>query len=205
LADAIKVLASISIQDIGIDTSHNDFVIDSIPIVVAGEKRSGIAKTASELCSKGYCASKNMYYYGIKLHTLAQCNHKMMPTPVMMMISKASAHDLPIAKEMLDDARNIRVFGDCAFAERAWQENMMKEKNVEILTPIKRQKGQTQLPYWDKLFSAAISSVKQAIESFNNWLIEKTAIQTASKVRSTAGLIAFVFARIACACFFFYS
>ena len=52
---------------------------------------------------------------------------------------------------------------------------------------------------------AAISGIKQAIESLNNWLIEKTSIQRASKVRSASGLVAFLFARIASAYFFFNS
>ena len=203
LADAFKALAGRLLCGIGLDANHADFVIDSMPIVVAGGKRSSTAKVASELCNKGYCASKDMYYYGIKLHTLAQCNYKSMPTPAMITISKASEHDLPVAKEMLADARNIRVFGDTAFADKEWQRYMLSENNVEIITPIKRKKGQSQLPFWDRLYSAAVSSVKQAIEALNNWLIVKTNIQRASKVRSTSGLIAFVFARIACACFGF--
>ena len=51
----------------------------------------------------------------------------------------------------------------------------------------------------DSVYSTAISSVKQAIESFNYWIIQKTNIQHASKVRSSAGLISLIFARIACA------
>jgi hypothetical protein len=203
LADAFKALANILLGGLGLDISHADFIIDPIPVVVAGEKRSSKAKTASELCDKGYCASKGMFYYGVKLHTVAQCNYKAMPTPALMMISKASEHDLGIGKEMLDDAANIRVFGDMAFIDKAWQDNMLNERNVQILTPIKRKKGETRLDSADKLFSTAVSSVKQAIESFNNWLIEKTTIQRASKVCSVAGLTAFLFARIACACFCF--
>jgi len=203
LADAFKALANVLLSGLGLDFSHADFIADSMPIVVAGEKRSGKAKAASELCDKGYCASKGMYYYGVKLHTVAQCNHKAMPTPALMMISKASEHDLGIEKEMLDDAHYIRVFGDMAFIDKEWQARMKTEQNVHIITPIKRKKGQSRLSFWQKLFSSAVSSVKQAIESFNNWLIEKTAIQRASKVRSTPGLIAFLFARIASACFCF--
>jgi hypothetical protein len=146
-----------------------------------------------------------MWYYGIKLHTLAQCGYKSMPTPAMMSISKASEHDLPVAKEMLSDAANIRVFGDTAFIDKEWQSRMLTENNVVILTPIKRRKGQKNLPFWYRVYSAAISGVKQAIESLNNWIILKTGIQRASRVRSSAGLIAFIFARIACACFIFYS
>ena len=201
LADAFKALASVLLCGLGLDVNHDDFTIDSIPIVVAGSKRSGRAKAAAEICNKGYCASKDMFYYGMKLHILAQCNHKSMPTPASMSTSKASEHDLTIAKEILDGYRNIRVFGDMAFIDKEWQAHMLIVNNVEILTPIKRKKGQEQLPFWDRLYSSAVSGVKQAIESLNNWIIEKTDIQRASKVRSVAGLTAFVFARVACACF----
>ena len=199
LADAFQELASILLCNLGFDASHSDYTMDSIPIVVAGSKRSSRAKTASDQCNKGYCASKEMYYYGIKLFILAQCNHKSMPTPSAMTTSKASEHDLNIAKEMLENANGIRVLCDMAFIDEEWQRRLLLENNVEILTPVKRKKGQKKLPFWDKLYSSAISSIKQAIESLNNWLIEKTNIQRASKVRSSAGLSSFIFARIACA------
>jgi len=203
LADALKELASLFIYDAGLDTEHSDFVIDSLPIIVAGSKRSGRATSAKELCNKGFCASKDMWCYGVKLHVLAQCNHKSLPTPANMVVSKASEHDLPIAKEqLLDGTNNIRVFGDTAFADKEWQDYMLSEHNVEIITPIKRKKGQKKLEYWDGVYSTAVSSVKQVVESFNNWIIEKTNIQRASKVRSASGLTAFIFARIACALFF---
>jgi hypothetical protein len=203
LADAFKALASILLGGLGVDGTHADFVYDSMPIVVAGAARSGRAKVADDICGKGYCAAKKMWYYGLKLHTIAQCNHKAMPTPALMNISKASDHDRPIAGELLEDVHNIRLFADMALLNDYWHTRMLVDNNVEILTPVKRDKGQQHLSAADKLFSRAISSVKQAIESFNNWLIEKTNIQNASKVRSTTGLLVFVFARIASACFCF--
>ena len=203
LADAFKALAGILLGNLGIDVSRADFIYDSMPVVVAGSARSGRAKVAPELCSKGYCASKKMWYYGVKLHTLAQCNYKAMSTPAIMTISKASEHDRPVAQRLLEDARDIRVFADMALLDKQWQAEMLSERNVEILTPIKREKGQENLSSADKLLSRAISSVRQAIESLNNWLIEKTNIQRASKVRSAEGLCVFLFARIACACFMF--
>jgi len=199
LSDVFQELASILLCSLDFDASHGDYTMDSIPIVVAGAKRSGRAKAASDQCNKGYCASKEMYYYGIKLFIVAQCNYKSKPTPSSMTTSKASEHDLNIAKEMLENAHNIRVVCDMAFIDEEWQDLMLIENNVEIITPIKRKKGQKQLPFWDRLYSAAISSVKQPIESLNNWLIEKTNIQNASKVRSSAGLSSFIFSRIACA------
>ena len=203
LADAFKALAGVLLGELGLDEAHGDFIYDSMPIVLAGSARSSRAKVASEFCSKGYCAAKKMWYYGIKLHTIAQCNYKAMPTPTLMQISKASAHDRPIAGEMLEDVHNIRLFADMALIHQQWQAQMLKENNIEISTPIKREKGQDKLSSADKLLSRGISSVKQAIESFNNWLIEKTNIQRASKVRSATGLLVFLFARIACVCFWF--
>ena len=200
LADAFKGLAHLLVGELGLDLSHCDFVNDSMPIVVAGNSRSGSATAAKGLCDKGYCASKKMYYHGIKLHIAAQCNYKAMPTPAMMQISKASVHDLDVAKEMFADIRDVRFFGDMAFIDKQWQQTMKTQNNVTILTPIKRKSGQATLSSADKFYSRAVSSVKQAIESLNNWLIEKTNIQRASKVRSEAGLLAFVWARVACAC-----
>jgi len=203
LSDAIKELASLFICDAGIDADHTDFIIDSLPVVVANSKRSGSATVAGEMCNKGYCASKDMWYYGVKLHIFAQCNYKTLPTPVNMIVSKASEHDLPIAKEqLLNDVNNIRLFGDSAFVDKEWKDHMLSEHHVVIITPIKLKKGQNKLDYWDGIYSTAVSRVKQAIESLNNWIITKTNIQRASKVRSAAGLIAFIFARIACALFF---
>jgi len=48
------------------------------------------------------------------------------------------------------------------------------QNNVEVHTPIKRKKWQNKLSYWGGVYSTVISSVKQAIGSFNNWIIEKT-------------------------------
>lgn len=63
-----------------------------------------------------------------------------------------------------------------------------------MLTPVKAVRGQDeQTRMRDKaaneLFSTAVSKVRQPIESLFNWLIEKTDIQRASKVRSTKGLM----------------
>ena len=46
-----------------------------------------------------------------------------------------------------------------------------------------------------------VSSVRQPIESFFNWLNEKTQIQKASKVRSSKGLLVHILGRIVIVCF----
>ncbi len=73
-----------------------------------------------------------------------------------------------------------------------------------MLTPIKAVKGQSYaLKYWDRAynfqFSKAVSTIRQPIEGFFNWLIEKMDIHRASKVRSIKGLQAHIFGKLAAA------
>ena len=63
---------------------------------------------------------------------------------------------------------------------------MMEKQNSIILTPIKKEKGQVLRDAADDLFSTAVSRIRQPIEAFFNWLIEKTQIQ---RVRSEKGLL----------------
>ena len=62
-----------------------------------------------------------------------------------------------------------------------------------MLTLVKYSKGVTDTikkfnKTADELYSKTVSTVRQPIEGFFNWLIEKSDIQNASKVRSTKGL-----------------
>ena len=71
-----------------------------------------------------------------------------------------------------------------------------------MLTPVKYSKGVPEAikkfnKAADELYSKAVSTVRQPIEGFFNWLIEKSDIQNASKVRSTKGLILHLFGRLA--------
>jgi hypothetical protein len=174
--------------------------MDSMPIVLVKQNRSGRAKAAPELCDKGYCDAKKMWFYGVRLHVLGQSQHKTLPLPKLMQLAPASCHDRKIAEEMLYDVHNIELFADKAYINAGWQADVANDNHLHVLTPIKLKKGQKRLNSDDNYFSTAISKVRQPIESFFNWLHQLTDIQSASKVRSHNGLISFVFSRIAFAC-----
>ena len=46
---------------------------DSFPVTTCSHKQSG--KVAQELTDKGFCATKNLHYYGVKVHTLGLRRH----------------------------------------------------------------------------------------------------------------------------------
>ncbi|WP_246067777.1 hypothetical protein [Changchengzhania lutea] len=72
-------------------------VLDSMPIITCSGKRSG--KVAPEITDKGYCSTKGMYYYGMKLHALGFCNPKRLPHPGQIVFTPASVNDLALFKE----------------------------------------------------------------------------------------------------------
>jgi hypothetical protein len=203
LADAFKILADIFLRDIGVNPEIKTYMIDSMPIIVAGAKRSSSAKVASEICNKGYCASKGLYYYGVKLHMLSQSQTHTLPIPSVMSVTPASENDLPAGKRILEDVFDIDVYADKMYKDTKWESDMLQNNNVSIFTPVKLRKGQKNLLYFDNLLSSAVSAVRQPIESFFNWLQVKTQIHLASKIRSLNGLLAFIYARISVACFSF--
>ena len=173
-----------------------------MPIVVANQKRAKAASAAGGLCSKGYCASKGMYYYGVKLHTLGQKQYQTLPKIRMLCISAASENDITVAKSWLSNVQNMDIYADKMYADKAWSMELAL-RNVNIFTPVKLAKGQKVLDSADKLFSTAVSRTRQALESFFSWVQRKTHIQCASKVRSDNGFVAFIFARLAALAFFY--
>jgi hypothetical protein len=201
LSDAIKTLANELLSELlGVSPDCVTHLMDSMPIIVANQSRSGSAKVAPEFCNKGYCDSKKMWFYGVRLHALGQARYKALPLPKLMQLAPASSHDRKVGEEMLSDVFGIDVFSDKAYINAQWQADLTNDNRVNIITPIKLQKGQEYLTSADSLFSTAVSKVRQPIESFFNWLQELTQIQFASKVRSANGLISFIFSRIALAC-----
>lgn len=203
LAPAFQLLCGLLISECLLDESHIDHLMDSMPIIVANAQRSGSAKAAKGLCDKGYCSSKKAYYYGVKLHLLGQKRHKTLPGVRMARVEAASENDITVAKNWLREIENMDIYADKMYADETWSEELALQ-NVRIFTPVKKKKGQEFLDAADALYSMAVSRTRQAIESFFNWIQEKTYIQCASKVRSVDGLIAFIFARLAMLAFFYW-
>jgi hypothetical protein len=175
-------------------------LVDSMPIILAKAKRSQEAVVAkAQIADKGFCASKNTYYYGVKLHVIAEKREGTLPLPEYVGLTAASVHDLPALKQVAPMLSNCQLFGDKAYGDQSIEGQLKTKQGVELLTPIKLERGQESLDLFQRLYSATVSGIRQPIESFFNWLQEKTAIQIASKVRSYAGLIVHVFGKLAAA------
>jgi hypothetical protein len=203
LSEAFKLIAARSVSDfIPSDCRLDMSLLDSMPIITCSGKRSG--KVATEITDKGFCGTKSLYYYGLKLHALAFSRPNRMPFPEQIIITTASESDLNVFKQDWGGITNRTFFGDKIYHDIPYFKDLEIKANATMLTPVKAVKCQAEeLKQRDKaandLFGTAVSTIRQPIESLFNWLIEKTDLQRASKVRSTNGLLVHVFAKIAAA------
>jgi hypothetical protein len=184
------------------DRSQDFTLLDSMPIITCSGKRQG--KVAREIADKGYCSTKSMYYYGLKLHALGSWRKHRLPHPEQILFTPASANDLTLYKEAWSQIPNRTFFGDKIYNDHDFFQDIKDRYNSCMLTPVKAVKGMAEaLKKFDRaandLYSRAVSKIRQPIESLFNWIIEKADIQRASKVRSTKGLILHAYGRIAAA------
>ncbi len=69
LAPAFQALTEIWLEQLPDDPDLDwGFLVDSCPIILAKQARSGRAQVAPEICGKSYNSSRDEYYYGVKLH-----------------------------------------------------------------------------------------------------------------------------------------
>jgi len=201
LCNVLPVILSVFMPSLPCVLPTFEHLLDSMPIIVAKASRSGTARAASDVCDKGYCASKKMYYYGAKLHLLGVNCFGRLPTPAAARLSKAGDADITVAKEWLgNDFAGLTIFADKAYIDKNWHSMLKLVHDISVITPVKLAKGQQFLDAADKLFSRFVSTIRQAIETMFNWLNEKVNLQNASKVRSRKSLFVHVFGKLLAAC-----
>ena len=108
-----------------------------------------------------------MWYYGVKIHILAEERPHSVPIPREILVTKASEHDLNAGKIMLENAEDIEVFADKVYIDDDWGYDLSL-RYVELNTPFKeRSKNQIPLDDGEYAWNAMISSRRQPIESFS--------------------------------------
>ncbi|MDQ3258539.1 MAG: IS982 family transposase, partial [Acidobacteriota bacterium] len=199
LAPSFELLTDALLQQAQAQLSvADDRLIDSVPVILARASRATQARVAREVADKSFCASKNLWYHGVKIHFQAARRVAQLPMPERIFLTEASCHDLAALRQMNLTLGKCALFADKADACAETKAEFEKHRTV-LATPTKKEKNQP-LEQTDSLWSRFVSSMRQPIESLFNWIIEKTGIQHASKVRSTNGLLVHCYGKLAVAC-----
>ena len=199
LAPAFELLIDALLQQANTRLSlADDRVIDSLPIILARSCRSTNARVARGIADKTFCASKNLWYHGVKLHVQAVRRYRLLPIPERIYMTAASCHDLTALHQMNLELGECALFADKAYACQATKAEFERVGTV-LATPTKKQKHQV-LEQTDSLWSKFVSAMRQPVESLFSWVVDKTGIQNAAKVRSTNGLFVHCYGKLAVAC-----
>ena len=165
-----------------------DFLIDSMPVMLAVGTRAKRARVAPEIATTGFCATKQINFHGVRLHLIGNRRTSALPIPARLWLKEGNIHDLAALREIAADLPSgINLFADKAYSDKEFKREL-ESRQIKLLTPIKKPKKE-ELSAAQKHFSKTVSSFRQPIESFFKWLIDKTDIQRASQVRSTDGLL----------------
>ena len=200
LAEAFAALAEVLFeQKLASSEPTHGYVLDSCPVMVSVGSRSNTAKTARDLCN---LTTKSHEEPVVSRRQAARfcptaAAHQL-PIPCAVQISKASLCDLWAAKQIDLDCAPVtdgRLYADRAYIDAEWRSHLQTERNVALITPRKRKKYDVLVS--EDAVSTRISALRQPIEVFFNWLQAKTHIQSASHVRSCAGLLFHIFSSLA--------
>ena len=117
-------------------------LLDSMPIVTC-KHRNRTAKVARDCTDKGFCPTKNMYFYRLKLNLLAFRRKGTIPFSNKIYFSAASESDLNVVKELnwLDNLQDTEIFADKIYIDKEYFQPRKQWLLLDIFTLVKVVKG----------------------------------------------------------------
>ena len=110
--------------------SQGDLLLDTKPIPVMGYKRSKRRSDFAGSADYGFCASRNLKYYGYKLVSLCTLEG----IPVAYELVPANTDERLAAESVLYALRGCRIYADKGFIGEDWQERIFRHTRNRIYT-----------------------------------------------------------------------
>lgn len=114
----------------------NIYLLDTKPVPVLGYKRSKKHSDFRGSADYGYCASRNLRYFGYKLVMISTADG----IPVCYELTAANTEERQAAEMLMDYINNALIIADKGFLGAEWQAQMQEQTGNRILTP--RRKNQ---------------------------------------------------------------
>ncbi|MEP0795767.1 IS982 family transposase [Trichocoleus sp. DQ-A3] len=138
----------------GVGETH--LLIDTKPLPVLGLKRDKTRSDFSGNAAPGYCAARQMYYFGYKLTLLTTWNG----IPIAYDLVPANTDERVAVESLFDSIRGCTIYGDKGFIDADWQHQLYQHTGNQVWT-LQRQNQKQQHPTCLNRF---ICRVRQRIE-----------------------------------------
>jgi DDE family transposase len=141
-------------------TEERQFLLDTKPVPVVGYKRSKRHSEFRGSADYGYCASRNMHYFGYKLVSITTLNG----LPLVYDLVPASTDEREAAETVLSYLSGCAIYGDKGFIGEEWQLQIYEQTGNRIWT-VKRVNQHEQN---EKAFDRWLNSIRERIEGAFN-------------------------------------
>ncbi|MDD5462563.1 MAG: transposase [Methylococcales bacterium] len=122
------------------ENSHQAWLIDSFPVALAEQGYRFKASVAEELADSGYCVTKKLYYYGVRVHVIGSRQLGTLPAPAYIGATGASAHDGKVLDQIRPCLHNQELYGDKDY-QRPDAKAIRQAQNLTVLSRLKNKKG----------------------------------------------------------------
>jgi len=139
---------------------ETQFLFDTKPVPVMGYKRSKRYSDFAGSAAYGYCASRNLHYFGYKLVTVTTLSG----LPVVYELVPANLDEREAAEAVLFHLFHCDLFGDKGFIGEDWQA-LIRDLTGNRIWTVKRANQHDQNP---SAFDALLNSIRERIEGTFN-------------------------------------
>lgn len=139
---------------------NSSYLLDTKPIPVLGYKRNKKHSDFLGSANYGYCASRNMHYFGYKLVTIATLDG----IPIAYELVPANLDERLAAEAVIDYVHGCDIFTDKGFIGSEWQSKIFDQTNNRIWTPKRKNQYRQNTPSLDQW----LNSIRERIEGVFN-------------------------------------
>jgi hypothetical protein len=139
-------------------------LLDTKPVPVVGMKRSKRRSDFQFKADYGYCAARQMHYFGYKLVMLSTLDG----IPVAFDLVPASTDERLAAETVLDRVGNADIFGDKGFIGEAWQADIRTRTGNRIWTQKRANQKRQNPPQFDRFLNGIRERIEGVFNSIQN-------------------------------------
>lgn len=165
-------------------------LLDTKPIPVMGLTRSKRKSAFAGSADYGYCAARQMAYYGYKLVMLTT----LCGVPVVYDLVPANVDERQAANAVLHRVQGMDILADKGFVGHAWQDHVQQTTHNRLWTPKRANQAKQNPPDFDRWLNRLRERIETTFHQLQNTgrnlerLLAKTvrglAIRVAQKVAS---------------------
>lgn len=144
-------------------------ITDTLPLPVCGLTRGPRDQCFAELADYGYCAAKDLYYYGFKGGLRISQHGMIIHCPLLA----ARPHDLEHIDTLLEGFSGLAL-GDKGFISKDKKVDLQQMQGINLQTPVRRNMPESRSPG----FLRWMNRMRRLVETVGSQLTGRYTIQT---------------------------